>query len=131
MQRPIFSILAKKLLYNPRHASNALSIYLSKQISSKISYFKRILFLLSTIIPSDFSASRILLSTISRSTPTTKLLARSKTIRSTVSLISLCETPYFLHLSFKQTILSHIRFLKLFSSLIFSSTNPPPIIKLR
>ena len=131
MQRPIFSISSKKTLYDPWHASNALSIYRSKQISSKISYFKRILFLLSTIIPSDFNASRISLSTISLSTPTTKRLARSKTMRSTVFLTSLCKTPYFLHLSFKQMILSHMRFLKLFSSLIFSSTNPPDTIKLR
>ena len=57
MQRPIFSISLKKLLYNPQQASNALSIYRSKQMSSKISYFKRILFLLSTIIPSDTTPS--------------------------------------------------------------------------
>ena len=102
----------------------------SKQISSKISYFKRTVFPFSTIMPSEINASSILLSIISLSTPTKKFVARVKTIVSTASLAILEDIPYLAHLSFKHNIFSHINNLKLFSSFIFSLTKPPDIIKL-
>lgn len=73
-----FSLFHQKIIIRSMACIEGF-IYISfKTNIFKISYFKRILFLLLTIISSDFNASRISLSTISLSTPTTKLLERSK-----------------------------------------------------
>ena len=77
-------MIVKKSSYWPLQRSNLLSMSLSKQISSKISYFNRILFELRTITPFDSRIDTILVSNSSANTPEEKRFARSSTIYSMV-----------------------------------------------